>query len=138
PGNEVKYSPFPGDCSRFYETRVNRCEQNHQWSSFYQRCVAPQYADCQADYPGSLPPYDPTPTAATPPSATATPPASEYLPIDVHSLCINSVSNAYIPYPEDCHKFIHCGPTATVLTCPGNLYWNPAQLSCAISNPGCT
>nr|XP_017008047.2 peritrophin-1 [Drosophila takahashii] len=137
PGDEVKYSPFPGDCSRFYETRVLRCEQNHQWSSLYQRCVAPQYADCQADYPGL--PYDPIPTAATPPSATATPPTtSSYLPIDVASLCQNSVSNAYIPYPEDCHKFIHCGPTATVLTCPGNLYWNPGQLSCAPSNPGCT
>nr|XP_016936299.2 peritrophin-1 [Drosophila suzukii] len=137
--DEVKYSPFPGDCSRFYESRVLRCESNFQWSSLYQRCVAPQYANCQdSPVPVPLPPYDPTPTAATPPTETWTPTDSNYLPIDVQSLCKNSVSNAYIPYPADCKKFIHCGPTVTVLTCPGNLYWNPGQLSCTVSTSGCT
>ncbi|XP_016964809.2 peritrophin-1 [Drosophila biarmipes] len=139
PSDEVVYSPFPGDCSRFYETRALQCEQNLQWSSLYQRCVAPQYANCQnSDAPGvPLPPLDPIPTAATPPTDSWTPPSTTKLPIDVQSLCRNSVSNAYIPYPADCQKFIHCGPTATVLTCPGNLYWNPPQLSCTTSNSVC-
>ncbi|KAI8040742.1 hypothetical protein M5D96_006685 [Drosophila gunungcola] len=142
PSNGVSYSPFPGDCSRFYETRVLRCEQNYQWSDQYQRCVAPQYASCQGfpmpyPPPSTIAPIDPIPTAATPPSASWTSAETEFLPIDPHALCKNSVSNAYIPYPNDCHKFIHCGPTATVLTCPGNLYWNPSKLSCSTSNSDC-
>ncbi|XP_044313604.1 probable chitinase 10 [Drosophila rhopaloa] len=142
PSNEVTYSPFPGDCSRYYETRIHRCDQNLQWSSLYQQCVAPGYANCQ-DYPvpipptNPLPPIDPIPTAATPPSEDWTSTEPNYLPTDPLSLCRNSVFNAYIPYPGDCRKFIHCGPTANVLTCPGSLFWNPGQLSCSTYSPGC-
>ncbi|XP_017059381.1 peritrophin-1 [Drosophila ficusphila] len=139
PNNDVQYSAFPGDCSRFYETRVHHCEQNFLWSQQFQRCVAPQYASCQ-DNPVSVPPVTPPtdliPTAATPPSAGYTPTDSGRLPIDAQARC-QGISNAYIPYPADCHKFIYCGPTATVLTCPGNLYWNPSQLSCNTSNADC-
>ncbi|XP_039488984.1 uncharacterized protein LOC120450186 [Drosophila santomea] len=148
----VIFSAYPGDCSRFYETRILRCEQNLEWSSVYQSCVPPLNGDCQR-YPVALPPvypftplpplpttptvlpYDPMPTAATPPSITPT--ESNRLPIDVQPLCNISPPNSYIPYPGDCNKFIHCGPTATILTCPDSLKWNPGQRACTISSDGC-
>ncbi|EDV51496.2 uncharacterized protein LOC6544381 [Drosophila erecta] len=151
---EVIFNAYPGDCSRFYETRILRCERNFQWSSLYQSCVPPQYGDCQNSavalppvYPitpvppfPTLPtvsPYDPMPTAATPPSLNIAPTELNFLPIDVQSLCNISPPNAYIPYPGDCSKFIHCGPTATILSCADSLKWNPVQRACVISSNGC-
>lgn len=153
PVTPVQYSSFPGDCSRFYMTIALRCEENLQWSDQYQSCVAPQLSTCGVIAP--LAPVAPNgPTAATPPSpvgpiypngpTAATPPpvdgtiaAPIFLPIDPNAECGYSVSNAYIPYPGDCHKFIQCGPTATVLTCPANLFWNPSTGSCSVSSAGC-
>lgn len=153
---EVIFSAYPGDCRRFYETRILRCEQNLQWSSVYQRCVVPQYGDCQNSpvtvppvvpftplptyppvptVPATVIPYDPMPTAGTPPPIT--PMESLPLPIDVQSLCNNSPPNAYIPYPGSCKKFIHCGPTATILSCAGSSNWNPAQHACTTYSNGC-
>nr|XP_017021027.1 peritrophin-1 [Drosophila kikkawai] len=142
PVPSVQYSSFPGDCSRFYVTRVLRCEDDLQWSDQYQSCVAPQFSNCGVVIPvPSFPPVSPgTPMwpngpAATPPPYDGT--IAAPLPIDPNALCGNSLTNAYIPYPGDCHKFINCGPTATVLTCPGNLYWTPITLSCSVSSAGC-
>ncbi|KAH8296296.1 hypothetical protein KR054_004311 [Drosophila jambulina] len=142
PAPAVQYSSFPGDCSRFYMTSVLRCQDNLQWSDQYQSCVEPQFSSCGAG--GPLPPVAPAtptwpngPTAATPPPYDGTSVDPNFLPIDPNALCGNSVSNTYIPYPGDCHKFIHCGPTATVITCPGNLYWSSSTLSCNTSSAGC-
>ncbi|KAH8270099.1 hypothetical protein KR018_004000 [Drosophila ironensis] len=121
---EVYYRPYPRDCSRFEEIRVLRCEGNRHWSPSLQRCENPQFAGCQ----------DVIPTAGTPPPGLE---VSTNLPVDPQELCRGSVANAYIPYPADCNKFIHCGPKATVLTCPGNLFWNPTKLACTIDAGGC-
>ncbi|KAH8264791.1 hypothetical protein KR038_001254 [Drosophila bunnanda] len=144
PGNpapSVLYSSFPGDCSRFYMTNVLRCEGNLQWSDQYQNCVLPQFSNCGVIAPGPVVPEIPTwpngPTAATPPSTDGTIADPSFLPIDPNALCGNSVTNGYIPYPGDCHKFIYCGATATVLTCPANLYWSFTTLTCNVSSAGC-
>ncbi|KAH8357624.1 peritrophin-1 [Drosophila serrata] len=142
PVPSVQYSSFPGDCSRFYMTNVLRCKGNLQWSDQYQSCVAPQLSNCATIAPGyPVAPGTPTwpngPTASTPPPFDGTMADPSFLPIDPNALCGNTLTNAYIPYPGDCNKFIHCGPTATVLTCPANLFWSPSTLSCSLSSADC-
>ncbi|KAH8239749.1 hypothetical protein KR032_007555 [Drosophila birchii] len=138
----VQYNSFPGDCSRFYMSTVLSCEDNLQWSDQYQSCVAPHLARCNA-FPPVSPPYPGTPTwpngptAATPPSYDGYTVVSSPLPIDPNAVCGNSLTNAYIPYPGDCQKFIYCGPTASVLNCPANLYFSASTQSCNVSSAGC-
>lgn len=128
---QVEYRPFPGDCSRFYEISVQHCPENLHWSPSYRRCVESRYAGCDAL------PWDPSQPGVipTPGSGPITNPG--YLPIDPQELCINSGSNAYIAYPGDCQKFIHCDFTATVIKCPGNLFWNPRTTSCGTDRTYC-
>ncbi|XP_022221057.2 uncharacterized protein LOC111073171 [Drosophila obscura] len=145
----VEYSAYPGDCSRFYEKRVLRCANNYLFNPRSQSCEHSQYVgSCESLPPwNSVPPTDPNypmipsivPTAATPPPIASWPaPEPDYnAPIDAQSLCRNSVPNSYIPFPGDCHKFIHCGPTATMLNCPADLFWNPSMVSCTASSSGC-
>ncbi|XP_002021001.2 uncharacterized protein LOC6596012 [Drosophila persimilis] len=143
----VEYSAYPGDCSRFYEKRALRCANNYLFNPQNQRCEPYQYVSCKSVPPwNSVPPTDPNypmipstvPPAATPPSMIwPTPAPDNNAPLDAQSLCKNSIPNSYIPFPGDCHKFIHCGPTATVLNCPADLFWNTGVLSCTASSSGC-
>ncbi|KAH8380344.1 hypothetical protein KR009_010131 [Drosophila setifemur] len=145
----VQFAPFPGDCRRYYEISVHICPENSHWSPTYQRCVDAQIAGCEVA-PVTIPPWEPypsypsnpipptiVPTAATPPSMIETPIENAPLPIDPNMLCKSSGSKDFIPYPVDCHKFIHCGPISTILTCSGNLYWSPITLKCGISSSDC-
>ncbi|XP_043066566.1 peritrophin-1 [Drosophila bipectinata] len=127
---QVEYRPFPGDCSRFYVTQVQLCPDNLHFSPTYGRCVDHRYAGCEAL------PWDPSQQGnGYIPSGHI--PNTDYLPIDPPDLCNNVASNAYIPYPGDCQKFIHCGPRATVLLCPGDLFWNPLKSSCGVDKTYC-
>ncbi|EDV39428.2 uncharacterized protein Dana_GF24496 [Drosophila ananassae] len=129
--SQVQYTPYPGDCSRFYETKVQQCPGNLHWSSSYRRCVDPLYSGC-----GALP-WDSSPSEVIPSPGGGPITNPGYLPIDPQELCINSALNTYIPYPGDCQKFIHCDSRATVLVCPGDLYWNPQKVSCGTDRTYC-
>lgn len=138
----VRYSAYPGDCTRYYETRTLRCPHNYHWNEHYERCDLPQFAGCSG-YPVTLPPSS-SPAPLVPTAATA-PPTSQPItqpdynkPFDPEYLCKNSVNMPYLPYPGDCQKFIYCGPTPSVLTCPTGLYWNRNTQSCGSTNVGCT
>ncbi|XP_034656053.1 uncharacterized protein LOC117893522 [Drosophila subobscura] len=136
----VEYSAYPGDCSRFYEKRVIRCPNNHLFNSHSQRCELSQYVNsCE-----SLPPWnsglptEPNYPMIPPVIPTAATPEPEYnAPIDAQLLCKNSIPNSYIPFPGDCRKFIYCGPTATVLNCAADSFWNPMLVTCTASSSGC-
>ncbi|KAH8370315.1 hypothetical protein KR093_003046, partial [Drosophila rubida] len=130
-----QYTPYPGDCSRYYEKRILRCPANYHWNAQSQRCDLPQFAGCAASNP--ITPVI-VPTAATPPSiigqSTEGPqPNDSKLPIDPENLCRNSAQSNYLPYPGDCHKFIYCGHTVNVLYCPDGMFWNRQTQSCDLS-----
>ncbi|KAL7732965.1 hypothetical protein ACLKA6_002777 [Drosophila palustris] len=138
-----QYSAYPGDCRRYYKTQILSCQGNEHWNAQTQRCDLPQFAGCLAPTsPVIIPSWTPnntsiiTPLAPTPPTITPTPVTPNYtpnyLPIDPELICKNSVGMQYVQYPGDCHKFIYC-PTATVLYCPGDLYWNSIKQSCDTS-----
>jgi len=135
----AQYSAFPGDCSRYYETQTLRCPEGYHWDAQSQRCDLPQIAGCASSASFSSTPAPPnTPTAATPPTVilTTVQPGAR-LPIDPELLCKNAGQMKYLPYPGDCHKFIYCGPTASVLYCPTGLNWNRNTQSCDLSTAGC-
>ncbi|XP_034483157.1 probable chitinase 10 [Drosophila innubila] len=138
------YSPYPGDCSRYYKTQTLSCPDNYHWNALSQRCDLPQFAGCLSPTSSSIIPswnnnFTPiVPTAATPPTLIQTTVRPGHrLPINPEYLCINAVGMKYLPYPGDCQKFIYCGPTTNVLYCPDGLYWNRYSQSCDISNSGC-
>ncbi|XP_060652173.1 peritrophin-1 [Drosophila nasuta] len=135
-----QYSPYPGDCNLYYENRILRCPVNYHWNAQTQRCDLPQFAGCAAPTP-QYPTWNPitpaiVPTAATPPTVIPFPNEST-VPIDPAYYCSNTGQGNYLPYPGDCHKFIYCGPIATVLYCPEGLFWNRNTQSCDLSTVGC-
>lgn len=143
----VQYQAYPNDCSRYVETRVQRCPDNYHWNSRSRRCDLPQLAGCAFPPAGeawnpSNPIYPIVPTAATPPSITQpelpTVVPDFSLPIDPAYLCKNAGNTKYLPYPGDCHKFIYCGPIVSVLTCPVGLYWHQNEQSCSVVEIPCT
>ncbi|TDG47655.1 hypothetical protein AWZ03_005953 [Drosophila navojoa] len=135
---QTQYSAYPGDCGRYFETRLLSCPNNYHWNDQYKRCDPPQIAGCRPTPPLSTQiPFEPT--AATPPAVIKPTIQPEHnAPIDPQSLCIAAAGQlTYLPYPGDCHKFIQCGPTASVLTCAIGLYWNRSTQSCGSSQIDC-
>ncbi|KAH8411117.1 hypothetical protein KR222_003594, partial [Zaprionus bogoriensis] len=141
----VEYNAHSDDCSLYYEIRTQRCPNNYHWNRAYKRCVLPQFSGCESmpsvPWNSHKPILQIIPTAATPPSITQSPIQSA-LPdlsasIDPEYVCKNSENKKYLPYPSNCRKFIYCGPTVTILTCPVGLYWNQNEQSCGILDTSC-
>ena len=139
--SEIKYLPYPNDCSKFYDCQAMTCPTNYHWSVLHQQCTLPQLASCI--YSPDVPLLTPVPTAipstaitaftAPPTSATIAP--TPAIPIgpstcaECSQLCADSL-HQYLPYPYDCHKFVQCNGLAFIHTCPDNLFWNVKLNTC--------
>ncbi|XP_002061917.2 uncharacterized protein LOC6639279 [Drosophila willistoni] len=124
----IQYSPYP----------YRSCPENNEWNAALQRCEPSQFSN-YLPWMQPNPTGNPTgivPTAPTPPTLPALHP-DNYLPIDHVAICKGNAINTYQPYPGDCHKFIHCGPQPTVITCAGQLFWNVKTQSCDVTQVGC-
>ncbi|XP_061390508.1 probable chitinase 10 [Musca vetustissima] len=138
PGNNdarnIYYQLYPNDCSRYYKCEAQTCPPNYYWNSYKQHCDLPQLAQCPFEPvmppATTYPPVIPTaPTVPPPPPPAATDPNAVEECTECASWCLGQ-GHIYLPYPQDCRKFIQCNGLAFIHKCPDQLLWNDKLKTC--------
>ncbi|XP_073841569.1 uncharacterized protein [Musca autumnalis] len=127
------YQPYPNDCSRYYKCEAQICPPGYYWNSYKHQCDLPQLAQCPFAAAPVVPAtsYTPiVPTAGTVQQSTPT------VNLNGGELCDECASwclgqgHIYLPYPQDCRKFIQCNGLAFIHKCPDQLLWNDKLKTC--------
>lgn len=118
--DEGRLVPYPHDCTKFIQCEqptpiVYDCVEGQEFSAALERCMSPWIANCT---------YSTTSLTTTTTQATDT----TALPID---LCSNKPEDSYIPYPQNCTKYIICrDPIPVGYDCPAGTEFSPIDLDC--------
>lgn len=131
PSDELTFVVHPTNCSLYYECYqglkyLMSCPGNLVFNIDAKYCDYPTNVDCSR----TLPTTEPTTPVTRDPDATTTSTTQGPTTTAV-SVCVNVPDGTFLSDPYDCNKFYEClYGKAIVGTCPLDLLWNEAKLTC--------